>query len=144
MCWGSEAELSSLYWVLLGYLFSLSPHTLHWATGAESCFLLLDLFPSQSSQSHSALHSSYLGVYISTLSFYFYLKKFFFIEVQLIYKVVLVSGIQKSDSVIHTYIYILFHILFHSGLSQDIEYSSLCYTVEPCCLSILHIIVCIC
>ena len=27
----------------------------------------------------------------------------------------------------YMYIYILFHILFHSGFSQDIEYSSLCY-----------------
>ena len=37
-------------------------------------------------------------------------------------------------------------ILLHYGLSQDIEYSSLCYTVGPYCLSILHIniIVCIC
>ena len=32
------------------------------------------------------------------------------------------------------YIYILFHILCRYGLSQDIEYSSLCYTVGPCCL----------
>ena len=40
--------------------------------------------------------------------------------------------IQKSDSVI----YILFHILFHYGLSQDIEHSSLCYTIGPCCFSI--------
>ena len=30
------------------------------------------------------------------------------------------------------YIYILSHIHFHYGLSQHIEYSSLCYTVEPC------------
>ena len=44
----------------------------------------------------------------------------------------------------YTYIYILFHIPFHYGLSQDIEYSSLCSTVGPCCLSILYIIVCIC
>ena len=43
-----------------------------------------------------------------------------------------------------SYTYILLHILFHYGLSQDIEYSSLCYTVGPCCLSILYIIVCIC
>ena len=35
--------------------------------------------------------------------------------------------------------YILFHILFHYGLSQDIEYSSVCYTVGPCCLSSLYI-----
>ena len=43
----------------------------------------------------------------------------------------------------YTHIYILFHILFHYGLSQDIEYSSLCYTVGPCCLSIPYVIVCI-
>ena len=38
----------------------------------------------------------------------------------------------------YTYIYILFYILFHYGLSQDIEYRSLCYIVGPCCLSILY------
>ena len=43
-------------------------------------------------------------------------------------------AVQKSDSDIY--------ILFHYGLSQDIQYSSLCYTVGPCCLSILYIIVC--
>ena len=32
------------------------------------------------------------------------LKKFFFIGVELIYNVVLVSGIQQSDSVIHIHI----------------------------------------
>ena len=31
---------------------------------------------------------------------------------------------------------ILFHILFHDGLSQDVEYSFLRSTVRPCCLSI--------
>ena len=36
------------------------------------------------------------------------------------------------------YIYILFHILFHYGLSKDID-SSLCCTAGLCCLSILHI-----
>ena len=41
------------------------------------------------------------------------------------------------------YMYILFHILFPSGLSQDIEYSSLCSSVGPC-LSILYIIARIC
>ena len=67
---------------------------------------------------------------------------YYFIEVWLIYNAVLISAAQQSDSVIHV-IYILFHILFHYGISQDIEYSSLCYTVGPCCLSILYIIVCI-
>ena len=31
-------------------------------------------------------------------------------------------------------IYFLFQILFHYNLLQGIEYSVLCYTVEPCCL----------
>ena len=57
---------------------------------------------------------------------------------------VLVSGVQHSDSVFYKYIYILFHILFHYALLQCTEYSSLCYTVGPCCLSILYIVVCIC
>ena len=38
----------------------------------------------------------------------------------------------------HTHTLILFHILFHYGLSQDIEYSFLCYTEEPYYLSILY------
>ena len=28
---------------------------------------------------------------------------------------------------------LIFYIIFHYGLSQDVEYSSLCYTVGPCC-----------
>ena len=35
---------------------------------------------------------------------------------------------------------ILLNILFPYGLSQDIEYSSLCYTVGPCCVSVLYIL----
>ena len=32
------------------------------------------------------------------------------------------------------WIYVLFHVCFYYGLSDDIEYSSLCYTAGPCCL----------
>ena len=39
----------------------------------------------------------------------------------------LISAVQKSNSVIR----ILSHILSLYGLSQVIEYSSLCYTVGP-------------
>ena len=42
---------------------------------------------------------------------------------------VLISTVKQNDSVIHTYIYILFHIPFHYGLLQNNEHSSLCYTV---------------
>ena len=58
--------------------------------------------------------------------------------------VVLVSGVQQSDSVIHIHVSILFQILFPFRLLQSIEQSSLCYTVDPCRLSILNIVVCIC
>ena len=44
----------------------------------------------------------------------------------------------------YTYTFIRFQILFPCKLSQNIEQSSLCYTVGPCWLSILCIVVCIC
>jgi len=59
----------------------------------------------------------------------------------------IVHGVAKSwtrlkQLSMHTYI--LVHILPYSGLSQDIEYSSPCCTVGPCCLSIPYILVSIC
>ena len=42
--------------------------------------------------------------------------------------VVFISSVQQSDSDI--YIYITFHILSHYGLSQDIEYSYMCNTID--------------
>ena len=68
-------------------------------------------------------------------------------EVYLAYNAGLISAVQQNGLVMYThthiYIYILFYILFHYGLLQDIEYNSLCSTVGPC-LSILCIVVCIC
>ena len=55
----------------------------------------------------------------------------------MINNVVLVSGVQQSDSVIHIHVSILFQILFPFRLLQNIEYSALCYTVGPRWLSIL-------
>ena len=49
--------------------------------------------------------------------------KKFFVEVESIYNVVLISAVQQSDSVMH--IYILVHILFHYGLSLHLAYCSL-------------------
>ena len=42
-----------------------------------------------------------------------------------------------------TYIFIIFQILFPYSLLQNIEYSSLCYTVGPCWLFTLYIVVCV-
>ena len=61
---------------------------------------------------------------------------YFFIYVKLIYNVVPISAIQQTDSVLHIYTF-FFNTLFHHGLSQEIGYSSLCYTVGTCFLDIL-------
>ena len=49
----------------------------------------------------------------------------------MINNVVLVSGVQESDSVIHIHVSILFQILFPFRLLQSIEQSSLCCIVSP-------------
>ena len=56
------------------------------------------------------------------------------------HKVVLISPIQQSKSVIHLHISIPFQICFLYRLLHGIEYIVLCYTVGPCYLSILYVI----
>ena len=45
---------------------------------------------------------------------------------------------------VELYMYMCVCILFHSGLLQDVEYSSLCYIVGPCYSPALLIVMCIC
>ena len=71
---------------------------------------------------------SFFGLFVLVFLFHVFIL-FVFTEVQLIYNVVLVSGGQQN----YIYISILFQILFHYTLLQDIEYDSPCYTVGPCC-----------
>ena len=54
------------------------------------------------------------------------------------------SSVQQNDSVIHTPMSIIFQILILLRLLQNTEQCSLCYTIEPCWLSILTIVVFIC
>ena len=68
-----------------------------------------------------------------------YLKKHILLCLKILLKyswfvVCLISALKQSDSVRN----ILFHILFHYGLSQDVEYSSLWYAVGTC-LSVLYV-----
>ena len=58
----------------------------------------------------------------------------------MINNVVLVSGVQQSDSVIPMEVSFLFQILFPFRLLKNIEPSFLCYSVGPCWLSILYIV----
>jgi len=48
-----------------------------------------------------------------------------FIAAQLMYNAVSISAAQQGGTVVHIYIH--FYILSYYGLSQDIEYSCLCY-----------------
>ena len=52
----------------------------------------------------------------------------------MINNVVIVSGVLQSDLVIHIHVSILFQILFPYRLLQNIEYSSLFYTVGERCI----------
>ena len=52
------------------------------------------------------------------------------------YQFLLYSKVIQLHIHTHIYIYILFHIIFLYGLSQDIDYSSLCCVIGPYCLSI--------
>ena len=75
------------------------------------------------------------------------LKIFFLTEVESVYNIVLVKCVAKWFGSLYIYIYMcvcvcvylyLSKILFHYSLLQDIEYSSLCYTENHCCLKILY------
>ena len=75
------------------------------------------------------------------MSFFFLLHILFYIWVQQVNNVVIVSGTQQSDSAIHIHVSILPQAPLPSRLPHDIEQSSLCYTGGPCWLSILNIAV---
>ena len=62
----------------------------------------------------------------------------FYIGLQLIYKVMLVPGVQQSDSLIHIHTPVLFQILFLFRLLYNIEQSSLSYMLGLC------VCVCVC
>ena len=72
-------------------------------------------------------------------SFYIFLR----IKVLLIYNIVSIPAVQRSDRVIHIYIPFLISSSI-SGLSHETGYSSLCYRVGPHCLSIPNVIVYTC
>ena len=53
----------------------------------------------------------------------------------------------QSDLVVHIFVCVpifFFDSFFRYSLVQDIEYSSLCCTINPFCVPILYLVVCIC
>ena len=69
---------------------------------------------------------------------FYFLNFLLYIGAQFINNVMLVSGIQQSDSILHIHVPIFFQILFPFRLLDNIEQSSLRYTVGPCWLSFLN------
>ena len=55
-----------------------------------------------------------------------------------------VFQVNSQVSQLYIYVSILLQFILHCRLLQNIEYSSQCYRVDPCWLSILYIVVCIC
>ena len=73
--------------------------------------------------------------------FFFFL---FFVEVEQINNVVIVSGERWRDSAIHMHVSILSQTPLPSRLPHNIEQNYMCYTIGPCGLSILNIALCTC
>ena len=76
------------------------------------------------------------GKAVKLLGFFNYSMCIFYWSI-LIYSVSCID-LQQRDSGIHAYRPIFFKILFLYRLLQNTEYSSLCYTVGPCWLSVLY------
>ena len=73
--------------------------------------------------------------------FFFFFNFLFYIGIQPINNIVIVSGEHQRDSAICIHVSILPPTPLLSRLPHNIEQSSLCYTVGPCWLSILNIAV---
>ena len=84
------------------------------------------------------------SLYIHTLSLLKSFFKTFYFVLESSRLTMLVSGEQWGDSAIHAYVSILPQTPLPSRLPHNIEQNSLCYTVGPCWLSILNIVVCTC
>ena len=121
----------SSWFIPPGHIFSHWLALYHSFCDALPCFCwICCVFLSFLSLCVSLFHF-YLPIFMFTVLFFFliFLMKYSWITV--LYSSVLYGKV--------TQFYIIFHILFHYHLSQDIKYISLCCTVGPCCLSLLYI-----
>ena len=82
---------------------------------------------------------STLSIFINILktqkTIYFFQLKNFLMEIQIIYQVVLVSGIQESDSVICTYIHMYIHICTYT---HTYIYIYCCCSFPQSCLTLCN------
>ena len=97
--------------------------------------------PPRSSRAQDPVQILQMVPSAQALLFFFFKEKWFFYWS--------IVDLQYCVSFRHTakwfsYTYIFFQIIFHHRLLQDTQYSLLCFTVNPCYLPILYIVVCIC
>ena len=92
------------------------------------------------------IYLNYRGVtnptFFPRLTVFWSILYIFFIEVELIYNVALVSAVEPSDSVIHVFAH--YFLFFSIMVYHRILTMVLCYTVGPCRLSSLNVADCIC
>ena len=127
-----NTNTGQLYAILCNVYSSLLPILL-------GSFVLLLNFKNYILWIQTLCHNMYFNFFFQPVACFFLFPFFFlqtnnffkkiFIGVQLIYNVVLVSGVQQSESVIHIHISTLFKILFPHRSLKSIEQSSLCYIV---------------
>ena len=63
---------------------------------------------------------------------------FFNIYILMKYSGLLMFQVHIKVVQLYKYIYIIFEIFFHYRLLQDIDYGSLCYTINLCCLLYIY------
>ena len=86
----------------------------------------------------NANRESIMLALLGTTHLFIYFESFLFhIGVQLINNVVILSGGQQRDSIIHTHVPILPKLPSHPGFHMTLS-RVLCYTVGPCWLPILN------
>ena len=78
-------------------------------------------------------HKDNLGVFFFSILHRVLVCKLIFIRIWLLYNVLIASALHRSESVIHIHISPLFQVVFPFRSPQNIEQSSLCYTVGSCC-----------
>lgn len=104
---------------------------------SQACLFYLDFLVGR------GMNRVFAGTRNPLVSLIFYFFNVFYWHTVDLYCCVNFCFIAQRLSYTHAYIYIYIYIFLY-GLSQDVEYSSLCYTVGPYCLFILYITVCIC
>ena len=150
----SSPTLSITNWSLLKLLFIESVMPSNHLILCRPLLLPPSIFPSiRVFSNESVLHIRWPEYWSLSFSFspsneysgliFFRIDWFNLLAVQGTLKSLLQHHSSQASVICFSVIYI-FNILFHYGLSQDVESSFLCYTVRPYCLSILHIIVFIC